>query len=377
MNRRALIPLIAGLGVGGLALKLGLDFVQRAKGAQGTNVQVWVAHQDIPRWVTVDETMLKGVVFPVKTIPPGAFANQDKLVGRVLRMGAPGGLPILESMLLPPGAKPGLVVPEGYRAVAVKIDEGSGVDYHLQPGCRVDVIGYFSVRKGGETQMIAQTILENIEVGAVGPQLSSASFSEGDESRKNDSRRQQKVRAVTLFVKPEKTPLVHMAEQRGKIKLALRGGKEGASSEGMFSVSWDELLSGKQPPNKPAKGEPGGLLGGLMSMLAKSQPRPAPLVEPAPLPKPGAPAQPALAWVMRIWNGDEMHTLGWHGLDSIEAIDLTQATRSKAEEKAPPPAPRPAAQMDGSTQASAALAPAQPGDATEEPKDPEPEELNE
>jgi pilus assembly protein CpaB len=376
MNARALIPLIAGLGIGGLALKLGLDFVQRARGAQSADTQVLVAQQDIPRWVTIDDNMLNEVVFPAKAVPPGAFVDREELVGRVLRMATPGGVPILESMLLPPGAKPGLVVPKGFRAVAVKIDEGSGVDYHLEPGCRVDVIGYFSVRKGGETQMVAQTILKDIEVGAVGPQLSSAGNSEKDESAKVDSRRQQKVRAVTLFVKPGKVPTLHMAEQRGKIKLAMRGSDEDTPSEGTYSVSWDELLGGKQQPQRPASAESGGLLGGLMSMISKSQPQPAPLLEP-PLPEPGAPARPTLAWVMRVWNGDEMRRLGWHGLDSFEAIDLTQAVQLKAESKAPSSSGASAGRADGSTGADRSPLPVQPADGAEDHVDPEPEELDE
>ena len=366
MNARALIPLIAGFGVGGLALKLGLDFVQRAKGAQDTNAQIWIAQQDIPHWMMVDEEMLSEMAFPVKAIPQGAFSNKDKLVGRVLRVAAPGGLPILESMLLPPGAKPGLVVPKGHRAVAVKIDEGSGVDYHLQPGCRVDVIGSFAIRKGGENRMIARTILENVEVGAVGPQLSPTGSTGEQKSGRKDSGRQKKVRAVTLFVKPDKAPLLHMAEQRGKIKLAMRNSDDAGSSDEAPWVTAEELL-GDDEPAEPGDGRPTGFAADLMSRLAKSQ---------AP-PPPEGPVQPALAWVMRVWNGNQMHKLGWHGLDSIEAIDLTVAAPSKAEKEAPPPAPSPAAQTDGDTQVSEEQAPALPGDSTEEPKDPEPEELNE
>jgi pilus assembly protein CpaB len=366
MNRSALIPLIAGLGIGGLALKLGFDFVKRAKGAQGANTQVWVAHQDIPRWVAIDETMLKGAVFPANAVPPGAFAEQEKLVGRVLRMAAPGGLPILESMLLPPGAKPGLVVPEGYRAVGVKIDEGSGVDYHLQPGCRVDVIGYFSVRGGGVTRTIARIILENVEVGAVGPQLSAVSPTAEEQSGKKDSHRQKKVRAVTLFVKPNEVPQLHMAEQRGKIKLAMRNADDAGSSGEAPWLTAEEFLGDDQPA-EPDDDGPVGLASDLISKLAHSQ---AP-----PPPPPQAPAKPALAWVMRIWNGNQMHKLGWHGLDSIDVIDLTVAAQSEVEKEGPLSARSPAAQTDRATQANEE--PALSGDGTEEPKDPEPEELNE
>ncbi len=235
-----------------------------------------------------------------------------------------------------------------------------------QAGCRVDVIGYFSVRAPGGTRTIARTILENIEVGAVGPRLSPVSPTAEEQSGKKDTRRQKKVRAVTLFVRPDKAPLLHMAEPRGKIKLAMRNyGDVGGSDKGARVTA--EELYGEEPAQFAHAGSD-GLLSRLGKMFGQFKPPAAPVIEPLPAePKASQPAQPALAWVMRIWNGDEMRTLGWHGLDSIDAIDLTAAVQSKAKKEGPPPAPSPPAQTDGATQVSEEPAPAQPGDGTEEP----------
>lgn len=222
MNARALIPLVAGLGIGGLALKMGLDTLRSAKGAQKpvASVQVWGAKQDILRGDEVGEEMLKLLEYPSSLVPEGAIKDKEQIVGRVCTLDTPGELPLLERNLLPPGEQLRLTVKPGYRAVSVKIDESSGVDYHLEPGCRVDVIGSFAVRRDGARQeTIATTIVENVEVAAVGERITPTT----GKAEEDASHARRKVRAVTLFVKPEHVPKLHVTEEKGHIKLALRG----------------------------------------------------------------------------------------------------------------------------------------------------------
>ena len=73
MNTKALIPLVVGLGVAGIALKLGMDFVKRARGAPSETAQVWTANQDIPRGVLVQEHMIQAIKYP--TEPGGQDAR--------------------------------------------------------------------------------------------------------------------------------------------------------------------------------------------------------------------------------------------------------------------------------------------------------------
>ena len=81
MNAKAMIPLVAGLGIGGVALKLGLSTVQKARAGQQTapRVQVWVAKEDIPRGSKIQEDMLQSIPFPADVLPAGAssVANAD------------------------------------------------------------------------------------------------------------------------------------------------------------------------------------------------------------------------------------------------------------------------------------------------------------
>jgi len=310
MNAKALIPLVAGLGIGGLALKLGLDTLKSARGAQkpAENTQVWGPKQDIPRGTAITEEMLQSLPFPPDLVPEGAFSEKEALVGRVPRVVMPGGLPVLETMLAPEGTKAGIYVKPGYRAVAVKIDASSGVDYHLEPGCFVDVVGSFKIRRGKRQETIARTIIENVEVAAVGERLSPATSSEEEPKGRN-----RMVRAVVLFVEPDQQKQLLLAEQRGQIKLGLRGNADSQILDDQVVAS-DLELTGEAA--EAAAAEPAATASGpsffdlLGTMFAKQAEQPPVAVAMAP-PKP---------WTMTVYHGPEAEKVQFKHRDSDERI---------------------------------------------------------
>lgn len=327
MNVKAIVPLVAGLCVGGLALKMGFSSLQQAKGAQPNTVTLWALRVDVPRGEAIDETQLEPRKFPVTLVPPGAVTDKSEIQGRVLRTIAPAGMPVLDSMLLPKDAKPGIWVKPGYRAVAVRIDESSGVDNHLEPGCHVDVVGYFSTRRAGKSDIIARTLIENVEVAAVGQRITAAGeFPDKNDPKKTSSTSaDKKVRAVTLLVKPEDVPTLHLAEQRGKIKLSMRGEGEEVADASPRMVGEDEVLG--LPPEDKDKND-GGLLGKVGGWFGFGQQKPnaktaaaPPKVEPKPVP--ATPPPPAHAWTMKVYNGSERVTLGWISMNSIDAQEIS------------------------------------------------------
>lgn len=317
MNPKALIPLLIGLGVAGLAAKLGLDVLRKAQGKPSQTVQLWTPIEVVQRGIAVDKSMLRPLPFPADLVPRGALVDLEKIVGRIPHSNIPAGAPLLDSMLLPPGTLPGIQVPPGLRAVAVKIDESSGVDYHLEPGCHVDVVGLFTIRRNNRQETIARTILENVEVAAVGERLAPEVGSEEDKNTK--SRRSRPARAVTLLVKPEQVPTLHLAEQRGKIKLSMRGALD-SDQAGQTAQVTEAALLGEQE-DEPATAQPAWAerFGGFLRSLLKSEQQEVP---PAPAPPP-TPPQPQLAWVMSVWNGDECRLLGWTGMNAVRPVELS------------------------------------------------------
>jgi pilus assembly protein CpaB len=336
MNGKALIPLVAGLAIGGFALWMGVNALKSARGAQQPveNVNVWAAKSAIPHGAKITEDMIKPMAFPPKLTPVGAFHNKEDLVGRVPRTDAPAGLPVLEDMLLPPGAPDGLHVPSGYRAVAVKIDEGSGVDYHLEPGCYVDVVGSFSTRRDGRQETLARTVVENVQVGAVGQRVSRVQ-DEGEDGKSSS----RSVRAVTLFVKPDDVPKLLLAEQKGRIKLSLRNDLDASGLARNETVRESELLGQQQPKPQPEP-EP-SFFDRLTAMWAKAQSEqaetPMPVMEPI-----------DQSWEVVICRGEERNSVRFKNADSSErVVEEDQAKSNKGPRATRPPRipssrPRPA-----------------------------------
>jgi Flp pilus assembly protein CpaB len=317
MNAKALIPLIAGLGIGGLALKLGFDTIKRAQGGQARpveTVEVWAAAQDIPRAGEITEEMLQPVNYPAALVPPGAFQTKEDLIGRVPAMVAPAGLPVLETMLSPPGTRPGLHVPPGFRAVAIKIDAGSGVDYHLEPGAFVDVVGSFVIQRNGRRETIARTVIENAELAAVGPRLSPSSGPEEDGDARHRS-----VRAVTLFVPPEDVKTLLLAEQKGNIKLGLRGElDDNIINDDAFISEFaltGEHVAEEAPPAAPAQESGPSAFDWLGQMFAQAATASA------------AHAQPE-AWVVAIYRGEQCETVRFKNDNLQRAGGSPDARRS-------------------------------------------------
>ena len=339
MNAKAIIPLVVGLGIAGLAAKLGFDYINKAKGATVQTVKLWAPVQDIPRGVAIAESMLKPIAFPKSIVPKSALRDPKKIVGRVPHTNVPAGVPILDSELLPPGQRPGLQVPPGFRAVAVKIDESSGVDNHLEPGCRVDVVGVFTVRRNNRAETLAKTLIENVEVAAVGQRIAPPTPSPAEEKQgKKSKKRERPPRAVTLYVRPQQVPVLHLAEQKGKIKLAMRGLTDAEQTDEIAQIDEDTLLGdGKKNEDQQQQAGPSlaervsGFFGGLLKHDTPPAPPPAP--EPEPEPVVQAPPQPK--WVMVVCNGDDRQMFGWMEMNSFQPIEMTPGETNIFEDQSP------------------------------------------
>ena len=325
MNPKALIPLVVGLGIAGLAAKLGFDYIKKAEGKQSKMVQVWAPLDDIQRGVAISEAMIKPLEFPLNALPKGALADKAKIIGRVPHTGAPAGLPILDSMLLPPGVQAGVRVPPGLRAVAVKVNESSGVDFHLEPGSRVDVVGVFTVRKNNRNETIARTIIEDVEIAAVGARIAPTAPKSGTEEDTKNRSRESKPNAVTLLVKPEQVPTLHLAEQKGKIKLCLRGvqdaAESGSASDGQVA---EQDLLGESKEDDLAQGPKSWSeqINEMISSFWKKEPQ-EPLDVPEPVTESPAQTEPRLVWTIVVWNGTERQEWGFRNINDFQPILLS------------------------------------------------------
>jgi pilus assembly protein CpaB len=233
MKPRSLIPLIIGLVVGFFAIKMGVDMIKRAKGAEGDQRNVLVTMKQIESAARIDDSMIKPRSVAAGLLPPDVFTDPKTLVGRVTLMTIPPGVPITKAMLAPPGAEPGLraKIPQGHRAVSVSVNEESAVAGFLTPGAHVDVSAVN--QKLGTSKLI----LTDVEVGAVGQSLNQVG---------PDGKSVKVTKSVTIFLRPDQVEVLNAnAGTKGTIRLALRGHGDRAREESIWSSMFKSGSSAK------------------------------------------------------------------------------------------------------------------------------------
>src|ERR671918_1993149 len=103
---------------------------------------VGVAATDLQIGAELQRDDLRVIQWPANAVPSGAFSTAEELVGRGLIMPVIQNEPILPMKLASKEAGAGLpiVIPEGMRAVSVRVNEVIGVAGYVLPGTRVDVV---------------------------------------------------------------------------------------------------------------------------------------------------------------------------------------------------------------------------------------------
>jgi pilus assembly protein CpaB len=204
-------------------------------------VQVVAAATDLPVGTLITEDKLKTIPVLASSLPPGAFTDRGQILNRGVVVPMVANEAVLESKLAPEGAGAGLppVIPEGMRAVSVKVDEVIGVAGFVLPGTRVDVLVTLNPETEGDSQKPAKTrvILQNVQVLASGQKI-----------EKDEEGKPQTVTVITLLVTPEESEKLTLASTEGKIQMALRNAMDmdSVSTEGIQAA---ELVS---EPSRPA-----------------------------------------------------------------------------------------------------------------------------
>jgi pilus assembly protein CpaB len=202
-----------------------------AKGYTGDRVKpIVVAKRSLSpaQAITADDVML--VDWPEKSLPPGAvsdpavlFADNPRPVpnGAIL-----AGEPVVPAKLANKGSGTALaaLVHDGYRAVAVKVDEAVGRSGLVYPGARVDVLATIRDPEGrGPSTRIA---VENARVLAVENETDVATRRPRVEGENQNGNAILAGTVVTLEVLPEDAEIVSLATREGQIDLALRAGSD-------------------------------------------------------------------------------------------------------------------------------------------------------
>lgn len=173
---------------------------------------VVLAVADIPEGAAILPSMVAVATWPAPTVPVGAYASVDSVVGRVTRVNVFNGEAIVPGRLAPEGTGPGieLKIPPGQRAMAVSINDIAGISGLIQPNSRVDVM--VTSTDATTQKQTAKLFMENMRVLSVGTAI------QRDASGKPIS-----APSVTLGVTPDQAERLAIAMNQGAIQLVLRG----------------------------------------------------------------------------------------------------------------------------------------------------------
>ncbi len=264
MRNKRLVVVLAGAAMFGLLAAVSVSrYLSNAQATTRNANTVVVAKVDVPLGTALVAEQLTTVQLPPEAVPDGAFNSTEKMLGRVTVTNLAAREPVTDFKLAPEGSTGGLsaVIPEGYRAMTVKVDDVVGVSGFLRPGTMVDVLTVIDKPDQGTAQRepISKIVLQNVKVLASGQNI----------DKPKDSREADTVKAVTLQVTPEQAEKLALASTEGKLRLVMRNSVD-QGDEQTLGIDRRTLLTGERA--KPAP-EPGS--------LKSEQPKP---VAPAPAP---------------------------------------------------------------------------------------------
>jgi pilus assembly protein CpaB len=206
---------------------------------------VVVAKTEIPVGAKITVEQLALLPIPNGSAPEGAFRKLEDAVDRVAVIPIGVREPITNNKLAPVGTESGLsaVIPPGFRALTVKVDEVVGVSGFVMPGSYVDIVAVIlPVASSAAAQgPISKIVLQNIKVLASGAKLDSPS----------DQREPSHVNAVTLLVTPDQAEKLVLAANESKLQLVMRnfGDQEDTQTSG---ANKGTLLSGESVKLAPS-----------------------------------------------------------------------------------------------------------------------------
>ena len=213
-NRIFAVLAIAVIAGGGLAYAtFNAINSQPVKTVAQATTPVVVAAADLSLGTELKKEDLTVVNFPVGNAPEGSFKSAAEIIGRGLIVSMVKNEPVLGAKLASKEAGSGLppVIPEGMRAVSVRVNEVIGVAGYVLPGTRVDVLATASPTSQ-QQDTTAKLILSNVQVLAAGTKM----------EQDTEQGKPVSVNVVTLLVTPEESERLTLGATEGKIQLALR-----------------------------------------------------------------------------------------------------------------------------------------------------------
>ncbi len=264
LARRLLLLLLALVAAGGTAY-LARSWVEgqrqapvaRAERVEPVTKRVLVAARRLAQGSFVTENAFRWQAWPDVDLPETYFekgtVEPADLAGAVVRKPLEEGQPVTRGAIVRPGERGFLaaVLEPGMQAVSVPVDQASGSTGLIFPGDRVDVLLTQTLEAegaDGQERFVAETVLRDVRVIAVGQRLSTAAEGADELS--------PKIRTATLEVTPEGARRVALALELGKLWLGLRSlaraeeEPPAATATTGDDTTWDSEVSGARSASR-------------------------------------------------------------------------------------------------------------------------------
>jgi pilus assembly protein CpaB len=224
--RLVLIPIVAGLIVTLVAQGMMTKSQQAATAPVVETVPVVVvaSQEPIPARTKIVETQLAVRQLPRELATGTEYADPKDVVGKIAMIELQSGEIIRQGRVVEEGqGRLPYRVPEGKRAVTLRLDELNGVAGHPEIGDLVDLILFLPEKPANKEQGIphrpasARILYEGVLVLDKGPAQEEAAGAKGP-AKPGES----KLTSITLALTPQAATEVALAEQIGHIKLVLR-----------------------------------------------------------------------------------------------------------------------------------------------------------
>src|SRR6266536_1125342 len=244
-NKRLIIALTGAVICGLVGVMLVTRYLSNVQAFTKDLGNVVVAKAEIPLGEKITAEQLTFASIPNGSAPEGVFRKMYDVVGRVAITPIGVRETITNMKLAPAGTGAGLsaVIPEGYRAMTVKVDDVVGVSGFIMPGSFVDVVAIINPvgQTGASNGPISKIVLQNIKVLASGAKIDSP----------ENQRQPSSVKAVTLQVTPEEAEKLVLAANERKLQLVMRNYSDQEDTE-TRGANKNTLLNGDNVKPDPA-----------------------------------------------------------------------------------------------------------------------------
>ena len=268
-NKRLIIAVLAALAFGLIAAVSVSRYLANAQQYTKNLNNVVIAKVDIPVGSRIIPEQLTVAQFPRSVAPEGTYAKIDEhLIGRVAVTRIAAREPITESRLAPIGSAAGLssVIPEGYRAMNVRVDDVVGISGFIMPNTLVDIVVVIDPPdNGNQRERVSKIVLQNIKVLANGQNL----------DKPKNEKEAERVKTVTLQVTPEQAEKLALASSEGRLQLVMRNSID-QGDEVTPGANKKTLLSGERALPVPEPGLGGKEAPAPRTTTARRAPRPRP-----------------------------------------------------------------------------------------------------